>query len=182
LSEVTTYPRAVDVSVEDDVLHVRYDNGITGTFLLSRLYPLRPYRRLLDPEYRAQARLEGTVVCWPRGEDINPYYLYEQVTNPTDDDTIPQEESMPVISAFLGIIIRMFYYDDKRHHLPHFHAEYAEHKASYSIEDGKLLSGSIPPAKQKLIDAWLEIHREELLANWKLCKEGSEPFRIKGLH
>jgi len=178
---MNSYPRVVEVRVTDDELHVRYDNGDEGAFSLRRLYSLRPYKRLLDPRYRAQVRIEGAVVCWPEGEDISPDYLYEQVTNPTDDSTVSFEESMPVISAFLGLIIRMYYSESGRHHTPHFHAEYGEYEASYSISDGTLLSGFIPPAKQKFIDAWVELHRDELMVNWKLCREGEEPVRIRGL-
>jgi hypothetical protein len=36
---------------------------------------------------------------------------------------------MPVISMFYGIIIRMFFFDNKEHKMPHIHIEYAEYKA-----------------------------------------------------
>ena len=28
---------------------------------------------------------------------------------------------MPVISMFYGVIVMMYFFDDKRHHLPHIH-------------------------------------------------------------
>jgi hypothetical protein len=31
---------------------------------------------------------------------------------------------MPTISMFYGILIRMFCYDNERHNVPQFHAEY----------------------------------------------------------
>ncbi len=37
---------------------------------------------------------------------------------------------MPVISMFYGIIISLYFLDNKRHHLPHIHAKYAEFEAS----------------------------------------------------
>jgi hypothetical protein len=37
-----------------------------------------------------------------------------------------EERSMPTISMFYGIIISMEFFDDKKHHTPHLHAEYAE--------------------------------------------------------
>ncbi len=43
---------------------------------------------------------------------------------------------MPVISMFYGIIIRMFYYDNKEHNLPHIHIDYAEFRAVVSLVDG----------------------------------------------
>ena len=47
---------------------------------------------------------------------------------------------MPVISIFYGIIIRMFYYDNKEHKLPHIHIEYAEYNAVVSIPESNLLA------------------------------------------
>jgi hypothetical protein len=88
---------------------------------------------------------------------------------------------MPVISMFYGIVIRMFFRDNQQHHLPHVHAEYQDEVAVFSIADGALLDGRFPPAKGKLVEAWIEIHREELLADWKLAVEGQKVFRIKGL-
>jgi hypothetical protein len=47
--------------------------------------------------------------------------------------------------------------------------------------DGKLLAGSIPVQKEKLVLAWIEIHKDDLLADWELAVDGKTPFRIKGL-
>ena len=46
---------------------------------------------------------------------------------------------MPTISMFYGIIIRMYALDNKQHHLPHIHVEYAEAEAVFQIPDGELL-------------------------------------------
>ena len=88
---------------------------------------------------------------------------------------------MPAISMFFGIIIRMFYRDNKQHHLPHIHAEYQSEVAVFAIPDGSLLDGSLPTSKRKLVEAWIEIHRDELLADWKLAVVGESVFKIKGL-
>ncbi len=88
---------------------------------------------------------------------------------------------MPVISMFYGIIIRMFYFDNKEHYLPHIHAEYAEYKAVIEIVSGKLLAGDFPNDKIKLVAAWIEIHKDELMADWKLAIEGQNVFKIDAL-
>jgi hypothetical protein len=88
---------------------------------------------------------------------------------------------MPTISMFFGIIIRMFYRDNKQHHLPHIHAEYQGEVAVFAIQDGCVLDGSLPTSKRKLVEAWIEIHRDELLADWQLAVEGESVFKIKGL-
>lgn len=83
---------------------------------------------------------------------------------------------MPTISMFYGILIQMYFYDDKRHSRPHIHAEYGEFGASVAIEDGVVLGGGLPPAKMKLVQAWIEIHKEDLLADWKLAVAGEPVF------
>ena len=88
---------------------------------------------------------------------------------------------MPTISMFYGIIIRMFFRDIEKHHLPHIHAEYQGKVGVYSIEDGKLLAGELPLKKQKLVVAWIEIHKEDLVADWQLAVNGKKPFPIRGL-
>lgn len=54
-------------------------------------------------------------------------------------------------------------------------------KASIAIEDGSVLAGSLPLRQLKLVTAWVELHRDELLADWELALNGEEPFRIAPL-
>ena len=75
----------------------------------------------------------------------------------------------------------MYFYDNKKHNCPHIHAEYGEYEASIAIDGGAILSGSLPPAKMKLVQAWIEIHREDLLADWKLAVAGEPIFKIEPL-
>ena len=88
---------------------------------------------------------------------------------------------MPTISMFYGILILMYFYDNKKHNLPHIHAEYGECQAAISIDDGTVLSGSLPSSKLKLVQAWIEIHREDLLVDWKLAVAGEPIFKIDPL-
>ena len=88
---------------------------------------------------------------------------------------------MPVISMFFGIVIRMFYRDDQRHHLPHIHAEYQGEVGVFSIVNGSLLEGSLPQGKRKLVEAWIEVRKDELMADWSLAVDGQRVFRIRGL-
>jgi hypothetical protein len=88
---------------------------------------------------------------------------------------------MPVLSLFYGLIISMYYLDTKQHNLPHIHVAYQENNAVYSIPDGILLEGWLPSNKEKLLLAWIEIHNEDLMANWKLAISGNKLFRIEPL-
>jgi hypothetical protein len=51
----------------------------------------------------------------------------------------------------------------------------------FSIPDGELLAGTVPPPKAKLVQAWIEIHREDLMADWALAVSGQQPLRIEPL-
>lgn len=88
---------------------------------------------------------------------------------------------MPVISMFYGLIVSMYYLDNKQHKLPHIHVRYGELEGVYEIPSGKLLEGSLPGNKEKLLMAWIEIHKEELEANWSLAVTGNKVFSIEPL-
>jgi len=88
---------------------------------------------------------------------------------------------MPTISMFYGILVAIFFEDNDRHHTPHIHVRYSGMKASIAIEDGRLLAGDIPIKQLKMVQAWIEIHKDELFADWELATAGEEPFRIAPL-
>jgi len=67
-----------------------------------------------------------------------------------------------------------------KHHKSHIHVEYANEEVVIAL-DGEILEGSIPKSKMKLVEAWMEIHRDDLEANWKLLSQGEEYFKIDPL-
>jgi hypothetical protein len=71
--------------------------------------------------------------------------------------------------------------DNKEHKLPHIHVEYGEFNAVISIPNGDKIAGEFPKDKFKLVQAWVEIHKEELMADWKLELEGEPVFKIDAL-
>ena len=88
---------------------------------------------------------------------------------------------MPTISMFYGILIQLYFFDNLKHHLPHIHAEYSGKEGIFSIESGELIEGSLPTKQRKMVEAWIEIHRDELIADWKLAINGEPVFRIDPL-
>lgn len=85
---------------------------------------------------------------------------------------------MPVISVFLGIVIRMFYQD---HEPPHFHAEHQGEQAKFSF-DGEIIGGNIRSGTaRRRIQRWAMLHRRELETNWGKMKEGRPLERIEPL-
>lgn len=85
---------------------------------------------------------------------------------------------MPEISIFYGIRITMYYED---HTPPHFHAEYNGSKVLIDIENATVSKGIFPFKQLKLVLAWCEIHKEELLTNWKLAEEYENLNKIEPL-
>jgi hypothetical protein len=70
---------------------------------------------------------------------------------------------MPIVSAFSGIVVRMYYHE---HGPPHFHAEHGDDRATFAF-DGKLLAGRIrSQAAIRKIRRWAGLHTQELEANW----------------
>ena len=88
---------------------------------------------------------------------------------------------MPVISMFYGVIVLMYFMDRKKHKLPHIHVQYQDNEAVISIPEGKLLEGSLPKSKIKLVHAWIEIHQDELMADWRLAIQGEPILKIDPL-
>ena len=82
---------------------------------------------------------------------------------------------------FYGIIISMYYFDKRKHHTPHVHVKYQEQEAVIVIPDGEVLEGTLKTNKLRLVQAWIEIHRDELMADWELASEGETIFRIDPL-
>lgn len=83
---------------------------------------------------------------------------------------------MPEIARFFGIVIRMFIETGTQHHTPHLHAYYQDTAATYRIDTGELLAGELPRRQQRLVEAWIELYREELMENWKRINAG-EPIQ-----
>ena len=85
---------------------------------------------------------------------------------------------MPTVSLFYGIKIMMYFND---HHPPHFHAKYADFVAIINILDCTVMKSALPKRQLKLVLAWAELHKDELMQNWELVKNSKEPMEIRPL-
>jgi hypothetical protein len=74
---------------------------------------------------------------------------------------------MPRLSEFHGILISMFW-DEGQHGRPHFHARYGEYRASLDLA-GEIIVGELPRRQLRLVQAWTELHTDELQADWELA-------------
>jgi hypothetical protein len=70
---------------------------------------------------------------------------------------------MPEISRFYGIRI-LIYFDD--HPPRHFHAEYGEYEAVFSIESGEIINGNLPNTAKKLVKIWHKLQKENIYNVW----------------
>ena len=85
---------------------------------------------------------------------------------------------MPTISLFYGIKIAIYYND---HSPPHFHAKYAGNEAVIDILNCVATRSGLPKRQLKLVLAWAELHRDELMQAWEMAKSGEEPPKIEPL-
>ena len=79
---------------------------------------------------------------------------------------------MPTISLFFNIKILMFWND---HAPPHFHAALVGQDDDTIIDIRTLeiiAQGSLKRRALGLTLDWAELHREELLTNWELARQG----------
>jgi hypothetical protein len=67
------------------------------------------------------------------------------------------------------------------HSPPHFHAEYGEFKAAVNILSLEITGGKLPRRAQELVLDWAELHQNELMDNWELCRQHQEPIKIEPL-
>jgi hypothetical protein len=88
---------------------------------------------------------------------------------------------MPELSRFFGIIIRMYMEAGEPHHLPHFHAYYQDEVAIFTLDPVDLIAGSLPRRQRRLVEAWAELHQDELVADWERLQGGQQPMPIDPL-
>ena len=67
------------------------------------------------------------------------------------------------------------------HNRPHFHAYYQEHVAVFSVYPIELIAGSLPQRQRRLVEAWAELHEDELMRDWNLLLSGHRPSPIEPL-
>lgn len=74
-----------------------------------------------------------------------------------------------------AIAIRMD--GNKNHKRPHLHVDYRKerHVASYAIDTGERLVGSLDRKYDREVAEWIEKHRDKLLELWNVTQTGADP-------
>ncbi len=88
---------------------------------------------------------------------------------------------MPEIARFLGIIIRMYVEIGAPHQRPHLHAYYQDDVGVYSVDSIELIGGFLPRRQKRFVEAWAELHQDELRDNWERLQAGQPPLKIDPL-
>ena len=87
---------------------------------------------------------------------------------------------MPALSMFYGIIVRMQSERGGKHNKPHIHAIYGDAEIVIGL-DGEILEGEFPNKQLKMLEGWMAIHEDELMANWQMLSDGEGFFKIEPL-
>ncbi|MBC8244836.1 MAG: DUF4160 domain-containing protein [Verrucomicrobia bacterium] len=66
--------------------------------------------------------------------------------------------------------------------MPHFHAYHQGNQAVFTIDPVGMIEGSFPNRQRRLVEAWGEIHQEELQTAWNALQSGKLPGSIEPLH
>ncbi|MCB0065471.1 MAG: DUF4160 domain-containing protein [Caldilineaceae bacterium] len=88
---------------------------------------------------------------------------------------------MTEISRFYGIIIRMYPEGGMYHHRPHIHVYFQGRPVTYGLDTMEPIHGELPRRQRRLLEAWLELHLRELLANWEALNSGGDAAKIDPL-
>lgn len=86
--------------------------------------------------------------------------------------------TMPIISIFFGIVIRINFFD---HAPPHLHAAHGGQAALFDLSTGRLIAGALPRRETRYVVEWILKNRTELMRNWELAVRGQPTFKIEGL-
>lgn len=84
---------------------------------------------------------------------------------------------MPIVSRFFGIIVYIYWRD---HAPPHFHAKYRDEEVAVDIETG-VVTGRMPHRALRMVEEWRQLHKDELLQNWRLAEMKAPLERIHPL-
>jgi hypothetical protein len=90
------------------------------------------------------------------------------------------QSEFAVLSLFYGIVIRLKR-NPKTTSQPHIHADFQGSTARITLNPIDITNSNLPTRQERLVLAWVEIHQDDLLANWDLVQHGQPPVLIDGL-
>ena len=88
---------------------------------------------------------------------------------------------MPIISMFYGIIIRMYSSTTDITICRIFMPSTPSLRLPSILKMVKSWRANCRASKLRLVQAWIELHRDELKADWELAAAGENPYKISPL-
>ena len=49
----------------------------------------------------------------------------------------------------------------------------------FALDPIECIGGELPRTQQRLVEAWAEIHRDELVRDWGLLQSGQPPIKME---
>ena len=149
----------IEESVHDAL--TGHTNPTAGRKYGNEQYPLRPL-------FEAMQRFEI------EGLDLSHLHTEEASKQPKHSES-------KMISAFYGIVINFPVIKSLKEIDPYIQVFCQGEDAGIDVTTNEVIYGQLPAAKQLLVQAWVEIHREELVANWYVGRRTGEYFRVEPL-
>lgn len=159
-----TFKDACRVSGIEEAVHdalTGHTNASVGRKYGNEQYPI-------EPLFEAMERFDIL------GLDLS--HLYKK---PFNKKLLRSEIRM--ISAYYGIIVAFAATKSKRDISPFVVALCNGTEAGFDVLSNQVIFGQIPHQKQILVNAWIEIHREELIASWNAGRMTGEYFKLEPL-
>ncbi len=97
-----------------------------------------------------------------------------------ETNTLINQSDFAMLSLFYGIVIRLKRAPNATSQ-PHIHADFQGSTARITLNSIEITQSNLPMRQERLVLAWVEIHQDDLLANWNLVQHGQEPVVIDGL-
>jgi integrase len=91
------------------------------------------------------------------------------------------KQHLRLIAAFYGVTTAFVATNSKKDSTPFIIALCDGAEAGINIANHRVLFGQLPAHKQLLVDAWISIHREELVASWNAGRLTGEYMKVEPL-
>ncbi|MDE0190616.1 MAG: DUF4160 domain-containing protein [Gammaproteobacteria bacterium] len=82
---------------------------------------------------------------------------------------------------FYGIVVYIYFMDNKQHRLPHLDAKHQDHEAIVSILEGDVLDVGLARSKMRTLLGLDRASQGAAPADWELAASGESPFKIDPL-
>ncbi len=84
---------------------------------------------------------------------------------------------MPEVCRIDGGSLRFYIYSNE-HGVPHIHVRYGGLWAKVAIGDASYIAGELPGRQRRLVQLWINGHRDDLFNAWSRAQRGENTGKI----